>query len=168
MPVIMTTPISDMTLSVVCVRSRNDDDAGDAGRNGEQDDERIDEGGELRHQDQVDEHDGEEQADAEALEGLAHALTEPRIVTRTFCGQLGAGDDRVHCGGDAAEVFAGGRDVDVDDAAQLVVVDLGGESMRFDVGDGVELGGVLPVGGAEGNLFQIVERLDLRSRDTGR
>ena len=48
------------------------DDAGDAGWNRQQNDERVNERRELRHQDQVDEDDGQQQSDAEALERFAH------------------------------------------------------------------------------------------------
>ena len=52
--------------------------------------------------------------------------TEPRILTRMFAGTLRVCDDLVDLVGKAAEVLARWRDIDVDDAAELVVVDFGG------------------------------------------
>ena len=74
MPTSITTPISDMTFSVVPGEPERQDHAGEAGRNGDQDDERIDEGPELRHQDQIQQHDREAKADCETLERGPHAL----------------------------------------------------------------------------------------------
>ena len=59
MPVIMMTPISDMTLSVVPVASRKSTTPA-ARWDGQQDDERIGERSELGHQDEVDENDGQD------------------------------------------------------------------------------------------------------------
>ena len=73
-PVIMMTPIRDMTFSVVWVIRRKTMTPVDSRWNGQQDNQRIDEGSELRHQDQVDEHDREDQADTEAREGSSHAF----------------------------------------------------------------------------------------------
>ena len=53
-------------------KQQNEHHADQAGRNGHEDDEGIDEGGELRHQDQVDQHDSDDQPDAEVVKGLVH------------------------------------------------------------------------------------------------
>ncbi len=64
MPTSMTTPMSDMTFNVVPVQQQRENDAGDARRHGEQDDERIDERAELRHQDQEEQNHGETETQA--------------------------------------------------------------------------------------------------------
>ena len=57
---------------------------------------------------------------------------------RDTFGDFGLGDDVVDGGGDAAEVLAERADVDVDDAAELVVIDFGGRLDAVDAGDRVE------------------------------
>ncbi len=73
MPVIMMTPISDMMLSVLPVSTQDQHHARESRRNGHEDDERIDERRELRHQDQVDQSNRDDETKAEIVEGLVHA-----------------------------------------------------------------------------------------------
>ena len=63
MPVIMITPMSDMMFSVLSGQEQNEQHAGQPRRNRHEDDEWIDERGELRHQDQIDQQDRKNQAD---------------------------------------------------------------------------------------------------------
>ena len=67
MPVIMMTPISDMMLNVLSVSEQNHHYPCQARRDSHQDDERIDKRAELRHQNQVNQCDGDQQAEAKRL-----------------------------------------------------------------------------------------------------
>ena len=110
MPVIMMTPISDMMLSVLPVRKRISSHPGESRRDGHQDDERIDERGELRHQDQINKHDGEQnQPDGKALERLIHADNRSAHVDANVLRESWyVGDDFVYFVADAAQRFATG------------------------------------------------------------
>ena len=94
MPTIITTPISDMTFRVVPVRY-SVKHARQPGRHREQNQQRIDERPELRHQNQVHQHHREDQADAEALKGSVHALDHAAHRDAHAFGQLRLGDDPV-------------------------------------------------------------------------
>ena len=130
MPTSISTPISDITFRVVCGERQNHQHADEAHRNRQHDQKRIDEGPELRHQDQVEQDERKDEADREALERFVHALTMPRRFTRMLRGKLRVGDDLSDCAGDLAQILARRRDVDVGDALDLIVIDFGG---RLDV-----------------------------------
>src|ERR1700733_2982095 len=51
-----------------------EDYAGDTGRDGQQNNKRINEGGELRHQNEEDQHDGKDEACREGFKGLVHVV----------------------------------------------------------------------------------------------
>ena len=70
MPTSMTTPISDITFSVVPGQQSVSNDACEARRHGEQDDERIDERAELRHQNQKQQHHSETEPKRETAERM--------------------------------------------------------------------------------------------------
>ena len=74
MPAIMMTPISDMTFTVVCVTSRNRITPVMPGGIASRMIRRVFERSKLRHQDQINKNDGQDQADPEALERLPHAF----------------------------------------------------------------------------------------------
>ncbi len=88
-PVIMMTPINDMTLTVVWVTSRNKMTPVNPGRDRQQDDQRIDERGELSHKNQVNQNDRQNQADAEALERLPHTFNRAAHSDAYVFRQLG-------------------------------------------------------------------------------
>ena len=81
MPVIMTRPISDITFKRGVRDQQEDDDAGDAGWYRQQNDERIDERRELRHQDEIDEDDGQQQAQCRSS-GTTAAWIPPSRASR--------------------------------------------------------------------------------------
>ena len=126
------------------------------GRNGQKDDEGVEKRRELRHEDQVDERDGEDQAQSEAPERGAHPLDRSPQIHADAGRQIRAGHDAVHCRGESSEILAGRRDEDVDHPPELIVVDLG---RRVSIGSifttGIELRGIRAAGGAERNLLQV-------------
>ncbi len=139
-------------------------DARDAGRNGEKDQKRIEERAELGDEHQVDQDDGEEQAEAERLEGDLHGADHAPDIHPDVLGARHGRDDLLDRPADPAELLAGGGDEDVGDAAELVMVDLGGRLGPLDGGDGVE-----PRGGgkgrpAQGDAPEVVERDDVAFR----
>ena len=115
-----------------------EDDADQARRNGHEDDERIDERSELRHEDQVDEQDGDDESEAKVLKRLVHADHRAAHVDDRVLVVLRMREQVVDLPADALQRFALRRDVDVDHAADLVVVDLGGRVDLVDVRDRAE------------------------------
>ena len=73
-PMHMMAPISAGTLSVVWVRKSNEHDAGERRGQRRDDDERVQPGLEVDHDQHVDQHDGEDKADEQAEVGAAHGL----------------------------------------------------------------------------------------------
>ena len=132
MPVIMMTPISDMMLSVLPVSSRMMATPSRPGRNGHEDDEWIDEGGELRHEDEVDEEDGDDEADAEVVKGLFHPDDGAAHVDDGVAVVLGVGKQVIDALAYRLQGLCPRSNIDVDDAADLVVIDFGG---RIDLVD---------------------------------
>ena len=104
---------------------QNQNHSRQARRNGQENDERIDEGGKLGHQNQVHEQDRDDEAEAEIVEGLVHvdhgaAHVDHRVtVVAGLCQQ--AVDPRSH----VLQSLGFGGDIDVDHAPNLVVIDLG-------------------------------------------
>ena len=134
MPVIMMVPISDMMLRVAAGEEQQENHADDAGRDGHEDDEGIDEGSELGHEDEVDKNNGKKQAEAEVVEGLVHA---DDCAVEHDAGVLvgfGVGDEVADVLAGAAQRLRFRGDIDVDDTADLVVVDFGGRVDELDVG----------------------------------
>ena len=74
MPISISTPISDMTFRVVCGQGQDHQDADEAHGNGQHDQKRIDEGAELRDQNQEEQDERDDEAEGEAVEGFLHAL----------------------------------------------------------------------------------------------
>ena len=111
---------------------------GNAGRNGQQDDEGIDERLELRHQDQIDERNGKNQSKSKTSEGLIHALYRPAKIYVHAFGKLGVFQNLLNAAGHAAEIFRGRRYVQIEDAAELVVIHLGGRFDGSEFDDGVQ------------------------------
>ena len=70
----MMAPIRAGTLSVVCGDEEEEDDAGKRGRQRGDDDEGIEPGLEVDHDQQIDEHDGEGQAGEQAEVGAVHGF----------------------------------------------------------------------------------------------
>ena len=87
-PTIMTTPISDMTLRVVPVTSRNSNTPGQPGRHGQQDNQGIEEGCELSHQNQIDEHNRKSRPMPKLLNEEFMLCTDPRKLTLTPSGNF--------------------------------------------------------------------------------
>ena len=107
MPVIMMTPISDMILSVLPVMSKIK--ARRPGRgNGHQDNERVDEGTELRHQDQVDHENGDGKAQAEFFESQVHAFDRATYLEQGIVLDFCVGDELVDLRLKAIECLSAG------------------------------------------------------------
>ena len=67
---------------------QNEDNTGKSWRNGHQNDERVDERFELRHQDQIDQQDGDDQPHAKFVESLVHLARVPHISMMVFLSWL--------------------------------------------------------------------------------
>src|ERR1017187_10504047 len=140
---------------------QSDDNPGQPGRHGGEDDKGVDEGLELGHQNEVEQHHRQAQAEGKAAEGIAHALHHAaQGYVQTF-GHLGIGDDAVDGGGDLPEILVERADIDIGGAAQLVVIHLGGRQNAGDVADSVEAGGCRSAGPTQGDGAQIGQVLHL-------
>ena len=126
MPTIISTPISDCTFSVVLVTKSATKHAGEPGRHGEQNQDRVGERAKLRDQNQIEQHQREHQSEREAPERGLHALDHAAHVHFDADRQASVLDHRPDAVGQCAEVFPRWIDVDVDDSSDLVVVDLRG------------------------------------------
>ena len=131
--------MSDITFSVVPVSHKREQYAGEPGRERQQDDERIDERAELRDQNQIQQQHREQQADAETAERRAHALHhaaqgDVRRPSGAWCRR----SIRVDCIRDRAQILAERPHVDIDRAADLIVIDFGGAFDALDAADHVE------------------------------
>ena len=143
---------------------QNQQRAGQSRRNGRENQQRIEERAKLRDQDEIEQHDGQREPDAEAMEALAHALYQTAEGDRDARGHLCVGGKIVNCAGNAAEVFAEGLHVDIDYAPQLVVIHFGGRLDARDARDGVEASGISHARAAYRNGAQVVEITDLGFR----
>src|SRR5260370_984346 len=163
----MTSPMSDMTFNVVPLPRRNrrtpPTPRGDAERvrrgtargYRQEDDEGILPGRELRNQNQIHQHDGEDQADSKALEGSAHALHRASQVYTNSFRQLGVLDNAFHLAGQPSEVLALRRNVYIDYTKQLVMVYFRRGRNGADFHHAIEGGGFAPFHAAQGNLLEI-------------
>ncbi len=102
-----------------------------AGWNGHQNNERIEEGCELRHQHEIDERDGEDKADAEAREGVRHALDRAANRDAHAARPLHVLNDMLHLPADGVQRRRTWLHIDIDHAPQRVVIHLGGRVDRF-------------------------------------
>src|SRR5207247_10553093 len=102
-------------------------DAAEPGGQRGDDDERIEPGLEVDDQEQIDEQDGEDQAEAQANEGGVHALDLAAHGDRVTGRQLGSelGRDLLDGGGDAAKVAVLHVGIDVEDRLHVRVADGG-------------------------------------------
>ena len=110
-----------------------DQHAGEPGRHGEQNQQRIGERAELRDQNQVEQHQREDQPERRSS-GTTPPCPAPcrAVATRTPVGSLVAREHAADAGRQPAEILARRVDVDVDDALDLVVIDLGRRLERRD------------------------------------
>ena len=131
MPVIMMTPISDMMFSVLPVSNRMSTTPASPGGMAMQDDERIDEGGELRHQHEIDKRDGEDQADAEAREGIGHALHRAAHRDAHAARPLHVLNDVLHLAVDVLQTPPSAAAHRHRSRGEAVVIHLGGRVDRF-------------------------------------
>jgi hypothetical protein len=120
----MTAPVSDGTFSVVRVSSRNQQIPASApGRSGD-DDERIEPGLEVNHDQEIHQQDRSDQAEAESDERRAHGHHLPADhdagPTREFV--VEGLDHFEGIGGNRPEVAVLGAGVNVDDGLHVVVV----------------------------------------------
>ena len=136
------------------------ENTGEAGRDGEKDDEWVGPRGELSNKDKINEHDGENQANPEAGEGRTHALHRSAEIDAHPFREIGVLDDVLDLRGDLAEIFLFGRDVEINDAEELVVVDFRRRSNGSDADHRIEIGGLRDSRAAERNIFEIRHGFD--------
>src|SRR6201997_3020285 len=141
---------------------QEEDHTGDSRRDGQQDDEGVDERGELRHQDQENEHDGENEADSKRLERVMHVIDRAANRQNRSMRGMGIVDDLTDLLADAVEVFRLGHHVDIEHAAKLVVIYLSLRIDGFDRGDRFEWGCILAVRGSKRDLLEVLQGLNLR------
>ena len=98
-------------------------------------DERIDEGTELSHQDEINQNDGEKQTERKAKEGLIHADDSALHTNGGIFGKGQTLQQMIDLAVDAAEVLSTRHDVNIDDAPDLVVIDFSGSIDRLDSGN---------------------------------
>ena len=111
------------------------------GRHGQQDQQRIEERLELRDQNQIDQHDREDQPKAEAAKRDPHALHHAAQSHADVLGQFASRATILSIAvGTLPQILAARRDINVHDAAQLVMVHFGGRLNVADAADGVEAG----------------------------
>ena len=93
-----------------------------AGRNGHQDDKRIDKRGELRHENEVHQCDGDQQSQTEALKCVVHAHHATTQGEKGIPVGPGVGDQLADLLSNLLQRFGLGGNIDVDDAADLIVI----------------------------------------------
>jgi hypothetical protein len=108
------------------------DHAGESRRNGKQDDERIGERSKLGHQNQVDQNDGENQADAEALERVMHVRHRATNSDGNVSRPLHLGQHTIDISAHLPEVLLLRHHVYIEASTQLIVIDLGWGIDRLD------------------------------------
>src|SRR5208283_4195179 len=142
---------------------QKEDHASDARRDGEQNDERINERRELGHQDQVNQHDGEHQSGAKTQERLVHRYYGTAYFYSRIGRKLRVLDELVHFAGKRPQILAFRRNIHVDHAEELVVVHLGGSVDHLDVGHVFQHGGIAVIGCMQWDLFEVFQghRTDL-------
>src|SRR6266705_2769640 len=134
--------------------------AGESWRNSEKNDERILPGGKLRDENQVAEDARQNEADAETAERRTHALDRATKVHADAFGKVSLLDDVIHLIRDRPQVLRFWRNIDIDNAEQLIVVDFGGRRNGFDFDDGVEEGRLGAFHSAQRNLLEVRHRFD--------
>ena len=145
MPVIMITPISDMTFSVVPVTSRKritpvmPDGIASRMMKGSMNDANC--AIRIRYTSTI----ASSRPTPKLLNDCCMASTDPAYLNANVGRKLGVLDDLLDFLRDTAQVLALGRDVDVDHAEELVVVDLGRSVDHLDVGHVLQHGGVVVV-----------------------
>src|SRR5260370_35957782 len=105
-------------------RQKEQQHAGESWWDGQQNDERVRPGVELRDQDQEDEDDRKNQADAKALERRAHTLNRAAQRQAHAFRQLGVFEDLISPRTALAEVVLFRSDVQVNYPKQLIVINL--------------------------------------------
>src|SRR5579859_5049538 len=105
---------------------QDDEHSGEPRRNGHQDDEGVNKGGKLSHEDEVYERDGENEANAEAKERLVHADYGSSHRNANVLRLLHMGDYLVDFAVDVLKRLCRGHHVDIDHTANLVMIHLGG------------------------------------------
>src|SRR5258707_1174399 len=141
---------------------KKDDDAGESGGERGDDDEGIEPGLEIQDDKQVDENDGEDQAAEEAGVRGAHGFelsADADEATARERGSVGS-DDAINVAADGAEVAVLYVGVDIEDAANVVVIDGFHFAGAVDGGDVSKDGGADGAGCGDGNVLQILQRLD--------
>jgi hypothetical protein len=99
--------------------------AGESWRYSHEDDERIDEGGELCHQDEIDQQHGNDESDSELLKRAVHADHSPSYFEHRVSVGLRAGNQLVDMASDSLKRLTLGRDINIDDTPDLIVIDFG-------------------------------------------
>ena len=156
MPVIMTTPISDITFKVVPVSKQKDQYARQARGDCQQDDERIGEGGKLRHQDQVDQDHRQDEPDAKAGEGLFHVADGTAHLDGHPIRLLNLSDDGFDLLIHPTEIFLLRHDIDIELATQLIMVYFRWCIDLLDVGARLERRCIEPFGDRRGICLKSV------------
>src|SRR5260370_11461141 len=105
---------------------KNNEYAGETRRDGGENDERIDERVELRHQNQINQDDSEKQAESEAKEGLVHADDSALHTDGGILRKRQALQKVINLVVDAAKALGARHDVDIHDPPDLVGVEFGG------------------------------------------
>ena len=171
MPISISTPISDMTLRVVCVSGRMISTPmkpmGIASmiRNGSINDRNC--AIRIRNSRMND----MPNPIGEALEGLRSCRPPCRGGHADIRRQLGICDGLLDRGAQFAQILARRRDVDVDHALNLVVIDFRRRLEIFQLHDGIERGGLLQIRRPQRNLLQVDQVVDggtCRARRTAR
>ena len=85
-------------------------------------------------------------------------------MTRTFSGQLGIGDHFINLAGQTSQVFAGRRNINVDHAAKLIMVNLGRSVDHLHIRHCVEVGGIQIAACMQRDLLEISDGVDLGLR----
>ena len=160
MPTIISTPISDCTLSVVPVMNSATRTpvrpVGTASRirNGSRNDRNC--ATRIRYSSTS----ARIRPSAKLVNDDRMPCTMPRMLTRTPAGSFVCLMTSVDASGQRAEVFAGGIHVDVDDAADLVVIDFGRRRDRRHLRDRVEQRRILLVLAVQRDAAQVEQVAD--------
>ena len=97
----------------------------------------------------------------EALERFIHAFDHAAQIDADVRGEFGVGNGLwIDLVAKRAEILTRRRDVDIDDALDLIVVDFGGRHQIHQLHDGIESGGLFQIRRAQRNLLQIDQIVD--------
>src|SRR5579871_899379 len=136
-------------------KRQNDEHADEAHGNREHDEQRIDKRSELGDQNQKEEDERNPEADGETLKGGVHALNHAAQIDSDVRRQASIANGALDRAGELPEILAGWSHIDVHDALDLVVVDLGGRLKPLQRYDGVERRRLTQVGSSQRDLFQV-------------